>query len=437
MRDVIITLIVLASLPYAFKRPYIGVLMWVWISVMNPHRLSWGFAYTFPFAMIIAAVTLLGVVFTKDPKKLPMTPVVVTLLTFALWMSFGELFALFPTTELLVRFLKVVLMTCVTIMVVKDKRQLHLLIWTLVGSLGYYGIKGGAFTVLSGGSFRVWGPEGTYIEGNNEVALALITIIPIFYYLFLQATRRWERYGLGLAILLCALAAIGSYSRGALLGLGAMALFLWLKSPNKMKLGLIMVLVIPAALAFMPSKWMERMDTIKEYKSDESAMGRINAWAMTFNLASDRPLVGGGFDIYNPPTFARYAPVPHDIHAAHSIYFQTLGEHGFVGLGMYLLLGLLSWRTGSRIVKTTKHRPDLKWASSLATMLQVSMIGFATGGAFLSLLYFDVPYYLMAMMVITGCIVEKELAAGKASEEALPVPPQSAPPVAYAARSSH
>ena len=412
MRDIVITLIVLASLPYAFKRPYIGVLMWVWISVMNPHRLSWGFAYSFPFAAIIAATTLAGLVFTSDPKKLPMTPVVSTFIAFGAWMAFTTLFAFSPdSSEMLSRVMKIFLMTLVTMMVIKDKRQLHMLIWVLVGSLGYYGIKGGIFTVVSGGNFRVWGPEGSFIEGNNEVALALITITPMFYYLFLTTPHKWLRYGFAASMLLCALAALGSYSRGALLGITAMILFLWLKSPKKMVLGLVLAMMIPAAIAFMPAQWTERMNTVKEYQEDSSAMGRINAWSMAYNLASDRPLVGGGFEIYDAPTFARYAPNPADIHAAHSVYFQALGEHGFVGLGLYLLLGLLVWRRGTRIIKLAASRPDLQWARTLATMLQVSMVGFGAGGAFLSLLYFDVPYYLMALMTITGGIVDDAVKA--------------------------
>jgi probable O-glycosylation ligase (exosortase A-associated) len=193
-----------------------------------------------------------------------------------------------------------------------------------------------------------------------------------------------------------------------------------------MLLGLVMAIVIPAAIAFMPAQWSDRMNTVKEYQADESAMGRINAWTMAVNLAADHPLTGGGFDIYDVKTFARYAPNPADIHAAHSLYFQALGEHGFVGLGLYLLLGLLSWRTGTRIIKLTAKRPELKWAGTLATMLQVSMIGFGVGGAFLSLLYFDVPYYLMAMMVITRGIVEQAIraeAAGPKLREAAEEPP--------------
>jgi probable O-glycosylation ligase (exosortase A-associated) len=137
-------------------------------------------------------------------------------------------------------------------------------------------------------------------------------------------------------------------------------------------------------------------------------MGRINAWWMAYHLALDRPL-GGGFEIYNRTTFGMYAPVPTDVHAAHSIYFQALGEHGFLGLGLYLLLAWLTWRKGAWIVKQAAKRDDLKWAANIATMLQVSMVGFATGGAFLSLLYYDVPYYLTAIMVSLGCIVEKAL----------------------------
>ncbi len=102
-------------------------------------------------------------------------------------------------------------------------------------------------------------------------------------------------------------------------------------------------------------------------------------------------------------------PIQTDLHAAHSIYFQALGEHGFVGLGLYLLLGLMTWRTGSWIVRNTAKHPEYRWATDLATMIQVSLIGFAVGGTFLSLLYFDVPYYLMTAMVVTRVLVEKEL----------------------------
>lgn len=423
MRDILITLIIVGSIPLILKHAYIGVLMWVWVSVMNPHRLGWGFAYDMPFAALIAGVTLVSLVITKEPKKLPATPIVFALFAFTFWMVVTTVFALWPEDSLVMlnRVWKIMLMTVVTIMLIKTKKQINWLIWALVLSIGFFGTKGGVFTLATGANFLVWGPPGSYIEGNNEVALAFITIIPIMYYLYLVAERKWIRWGMGLAILLCGMAALGSYSRGALLGILAMAFFLWLKSPKKMLVGGVVVCLLPLAIMFMPERWYSRMETIETYQQDASAMGRINGWTMAFNLANDRPMVGGGFEIYNNVVFAIYAPVPEQVIAAHSIYFQALGEHGWFGLGLYLLLAFLTWRKASWIVKVTKNWEEYEWAGTLARMVQVSMVGFGVGGAFLSLLYYDVPYYLIAAVVSTGCVVEnalKEKQAQAAAERA-------------------
>ena len=82
MRDIFVTLAVFGSLPFILYRPYIGVLVWSWIGYMNPHRISWGFATEFPFAMIIAITTLVALFFSSEPKKVPWTRETVVLLIF-------------------------------------------------------------------------------------------------------------------------------------------------------------------------------------------------------------------------------------------------------------------------------------------------------------------------------------------------------------------
>ena len=417
MRDILVAAIVFGLLPLIFKRPYIGILMWVWISVMNPHTQGWGFATTFPFAALIAAVTLVSLVFTKQSRNLPFTSVTWFFLAFVMWMNVTTIFALYPEEayEQWVKVIKIMLMTFVTLMLIKNRRHIHLLIGVIVLSLGYYGVKGGVFTVVTGGEDKVWGPEGTFIGGNNEIALALIMTIPLMHYLQMTSSKMWVRHSLTIAMILCALAALGSYSRGALLAIAAMGVFLWLKSQHKIRIALLVLIAVLPAIAFMPEQWGERMDTINTYEEDLSVKGRFNAWWMAYNLAKDRPLLGGGFEVSMPELFWRYAPDPEDLHAAHSVYFQALGEHGFLGLGLYLLVGLSTWRTGSWIIRNTEKLKEYRWAYNLATMIQVSLIGFAVGGAFLSLLYFDVPYYLMAAMVATRILVEKELKEKAAS----------------------
>ena len=412
MRDILVTIVVFGLLPYVFKRPYIGALMWVWISVMNPHTQGWGFAATFPFAAIIGGATIISLIFSKEPKNLPLTPVTGVLIAFVLWMNVTTIFAYYPDAvyDQWNKVMKIMLMTFVTFMLIKTKQHIQLLIWVIVVSIGYYGVKGGIFTIRSGGGDMVWGPEGTFIGGNNEIALALIMTIPLMHYLQTISQNKWVRRGLTVAMVLCAVAALGSYSRGALVAIVAMGAFLWLKSRQKIGLGLLVAIAIPPLIAFMPEQWSQRMDTINTYEEDESVNGRFNAWGMAFNLTKDRPLIGGGFEIATRQLFTRYAPdIMDDPRAAHSNYFQALGEHGYVGLGLYLLFALLTWRTGTWIIRNTANLKEYRWARDLAAMIQVSLIGFAVGGAFLSLLYFDVPYYLVAAMVATRILVEKDL----------------------------
>jgi putative inorganic carbon (HCO3(-)) transporter len=419
MRDILVTVIVFGMLPMIYKRPYWGAVMWIWISVMNPHAQGWGFARTFPFAAIIAAVTIVSVFLQKEDKKLPMVPTIVVFIAFFFWMTLTSLFAIHldQVYDQWNKVLKIFGMTLIVMMLLKERKHIELAIWSIAVSIGYYGVKGGIFTIRSGGSERVWGPAGTFIDGNNEVALAFVMVIPLMFYLMKITKNKWGRYALVASMGLCALASLGSYSRGALLAIGAMGVFFWIKSKEKVAIGLAMILIVPVLLLAMPAQWHERMDTIQEYKEDSSAMGRVNAWHMATNLAMDRPL-GGGFQIYDAGVFALYAPNPEDIHAAHSIYFQVLGEHGFFGLFLYLAIGVLTWRNGSWVIKHGKHDPELKWALDLVPMLQVSLLGFAVGGAFLSLAYFDVPYYVMTAMIATRLLVDKHLKAKAADAKA-------------------
>jgi len=157
--------------------------------------------------------------------------------------------------------------------------------------------------------------------------------------------------------------------------------------------------MVPALITFMPAQWRERMETIETYESDASAMGRVDTWRMALRLANDRPM-GGGFELWTSDTFDRYSPERNTVHDAHSIYFKVLAEHGWIGLILFLGIGVSAWRTGSRIIRQTRDRPDLEWLSSLARTIQVSLAAYATGGAFLGLSYFDLYWHLVALMVL-------------------------------------
>lgn len=406
MRDLLVTAVIFGALLFVFKRPWIGVLLWSWISYMNPHRLAYGFAYDFPFSMIIAIVTITAFLFSREKKEFPWTRETVLLLMFIGWMLFTTFFAFYPEYAWIEwnRVWKIQLFVVLSAILINDRQKLDWLIWVLVLSLGFYGVKGGIFTLASGGSYHVWGPAGSFIAGNNSLALALIMMIPFIWYLRLQASNRWIQYGLAASMVLMAISAIGSQSRGALLAIVAMGLLLWLKSRHKLVTGLLMVVVVGVLAANLPQSWYDRMNTIQTYEEDNSALGRINAWHTAFNVASDR-ITGGGFDMFKAPTFHQYAPEPLKIHDSHSIYFEVMGEHGFIGLSLFLLLWLFVWLTASRVIRFCRKDADKKWAANLAAMAQVSLVGYAVGGAFLGLAYFDLPYHILVIVVLTAKFV--------------------------------
>ena len=402
MRDLVLGPFILVICLYALRYPWVGIMGWTWISVMNPHAYSWHLS-SMPVAAAMAGATLLGVVFTKDRRQFFVTRETVVLMLFMLWMCFTLPASLYLDQSLPMwsRVMKIDLMVLVAMVVLYSRQHIMALVWVLVGSLAFYGVKGGLFTLATGGSYRVWGPSGSYIEGNNEVALALVMVIPLIRFLQLTTGSRWLQRGLLVAMVLCAAAAIGSYSRGALLAVGAMAGVMWWRSDKKMVGIAVLVFVGVALLSFMPEQWWVRMDTIATYTEDSSAGGRINAWWMAFNLAKAN-FFGGGFMIYKSDVFALYAPNPLDVHAAHSIYFMVLGEHGFVGLFLFLLLWFYVWRSAGRLRTQGQKLPQTQWLSHLGGMCQVSLAGYAVGGAFLSLSYYDLPYNIL-ILVVLGC----------------------------------
>jgi probable O-glycosylation ligase (exosortase A-associated) len=368
MRDILLTAIFFGVLPFVFSRPYVGIYIWSWMGFMNPHRLTYGFAYEFPFAQIIAIVILVSMLRLKEPVRVPWTRETILLLVFILWMFFTTFFAFNSdgAWEQWDKVWKIQLMLFVTLMLIDTKQKLDWLIWVIVLSLGLYGVKGGIFTIMTGGSFRVMGPAGSFIGGNNEIALALIMTIPLMRYLQLQAKKVWIHQGVTVAMLLTGVAVIGTQSRGALVGMAVMGTFLWLKSRNRLFTLLSILVVVGALAAIMPQEWYDRMATIETFEEDRSALTRINAWWMAFNIAASR-ITGGGFETFYPWAIRQFAPDP------------TMGADAR---------------------RLTRHRSETKWAADLASMIQVSMVGYAASGAFLGLAYFDLYYTLVAIMVI-------------------------------------
>jgi probable O-glycosylation ligase (exosortase A-associated) len=395
---------------------------------MNPHRLVWGAGASFQYALIIALATLAAWLVSRERKMVPLTAPTILLGLLWLWVSLTTLEALSPADAYLKWevFSKILLMTFVAIPMMRSRTRLQALIWVIVGSIGYYGVKGGGFSLATGGRNHVLGPENSFIGDNNAIALAMDMVLPLMWYLRATSREAWVRNGLLAAIGLTVLAVVTTYSRGGLLGLGVVLLAALLRSRHRFVLALTASVGAAALLSFLPGGWYDRMNTIANYQEDASVQGRIRQWHMAMNIARDRPILGGGFNVFKEPTvYPRYNPDAPGILDVHSIYFEMLGEHGIVGLSLFLALGIATlWQLG-RIRRRVRQRKDLAWAHELAGMTFVSIAGYATAGAFLSLGTFDLYYLLIGVTVMLHHIVQEGL-----KEQPLAVAGEAAKPPA-------
>lgn len=323
-------------------------------------------------------------------------------MTYLAWMCLTTVLAIYPDRAVvsLDKVLKIQIITLITLMLITDPYRIRALIWVIVGSIAYYSVKGGLFTLMTGGSFHVLGPGASDIRDNNSLAIAILMVVPLMCYLYkVHHHQRWLRWVLGISILLSIVSAFGSQSRGALVAMTAVAGFFWLKSHNKIITGTGLVILAVLTFSFMPDSWHERMATISTYEEDASAMGRIHAWEYAINIASSR-LTGGGFNSWSPETYAIYSPEQRLSVVAHSIYFSVMADHGWPGLLMFLGLLFIAWRNLSVVIAQNKHTNSAYHPAFLAKMLQVSLIAYLSGGAFLSLAYFDLPWHIIAFSIL-------------------------------------
>lgn len=411
LRDIFLMVTIYGSIPLIYLRPFLGVLVWYWVALMNPHRLSWNLVHQ-PFAQLIALALLSSLLLaTRERKELPLTTITVGLMLFWGWMLITTFFAIHPgeAWQQWDKVWKIMLTTLVSILILNTKHRVIALATVATLSIALYGAKGGLFTVATGGAYRVWGPPGSFIGGNNEMGLALIMTVPLVVYLRQIVPYRIINIALLVCIVLCIFAILGTQSRGAFVSVVAMGVFMLGKTKNKAAYFLLAVVLGATVFTFMPESWHERMATIVEYEQDASAMGRLKAWEMATNMASAR-VVGGGFEAFGPATYLMYLPEvgPRNTDA-HSIYFETLGEHGFIGLTLFVAIGLAAFVTCERIVRGTRGLPQWEWMNRLAAMLQVSFVGYAVAGIFLGLAYFNYYYCLLALVVGLKLLYDRDV----------------------------
>ena len=409
-----------ASLPFIFVSPFNGVLVWYVFSLGNFHTLIWGGPFAaLNYAYVIAVLTCLSWLFSRaERKQLPITPLVVLTLLFSIWITFTSWFALAPGEDVWNKWItvqKILFMCLVGYALTTTRERLNQLIWAVVLTIGLWGVKGALSSILHGGS-EIHGPDGGMLADNNDFGLGLIVMLPLVFYQRHLATNRHVRRGLMLMGFLVTLAVFFTYSRGALVGVCAMGAVFWLRSRAKFATALLIAVLAVSIYSVAPEQWFKRMGTIETYQDDGSAMSRIHLWQVSLRIAELHPITGGGFRVTFSPTVTNNMLRGTDLgrltkpRAAHSIYFDALSEHGWVGLSLFLMILGYSWVNCAWLTRHSRNRPDLAWANLLGRMGQAVLVGYATAGAFASQAYLDEYWCIIFIFEAARRLLAKQIA---------------------------
>ncbi|WP_261858502.1 putative O-glycosylation ligase, exosortase A system-associated [Photobacterium sanguinicancri] len=419
MRDLVFVTAFAFMAVFAIRRPFIALSLWLWSGLFVPTHWLGGFAASFSYNSAFAALTMLGYLILRDKPRFKLTGLFVCVLLFCIHTLLATQFTL-AYFELVwfewVKFFKIILTFIFVCLLVRKKAHFDMVVWAVVLSIGFYGCVEGLKFILSFGGHKIAGPNSHLLSDNNHLAVALCMTIPLALYLFSQEESKIIKYILCGITAFCVISVLGTHSRGGLLGLIIIGGYFWMRSSSKMASLIVMCLVLSVALFYLPDSWFDRMNTIEQADQDGSFMHRVTSWKIHTLMAMDNPIFGGGFKA------AQYAhlwqltalnidalsfipsPEPGEKGlAAHSIYFQVIGDQGFVGFILFAFILSLTYFQLTAVEKYFVNDKSEKnaWEYELAKMLKVSFLAFCAAGAALSLAYLELFWALVA---VSNCL---------------------------------
>ena len=427
MRDLVFVGYLAAIMLLAFKRPFLFTLVYAYVDIVSPQRLSYFLLNSIPLSLILFVLAFLGFMIGDDKRHVRIAPRWVLLLLLLAYCGYTTSVAAEPVAALEKWgwVWKALVFAAFLPLTLRTKLRIEGLALTMVLCASALIVTGGIKTAAGGGGY---GSLVMLIDDNSGlfegsiISTVAITIIPLILWLAKYGTifkPDWKvRVYATALIFACLLIPVGTQARTGVVCIAALGLLLLRHARHRMLyLGGAALLAL-AAIPFLPTSFTERADTIKNYQADESASTRLAVWAWTWEYVKEHPM-GGGFEVYrqnriqydmaqtNKP--GETAPVDtREIkqivdagRAFHSSYFEMLGEQGFPGLIIWLIIQIGGvWRM--EIIQRLYHkrnRPDEVWIAPLASALQNAQIIYLVGSLFVGIAFQAFFFMLTALQI--------------------------------------
>ena len=454
MLDLVFLAFIGYVLVLGLRRPFLWVLLYVYIDILAPQRIGYTLITTLPLSLIAFAAAFGGwlALDRKTGARFTLRQGLMLALLIYCWWSTGH--ADFPQ-EALTKWdwvWKSLLFAIFLPLTLTTRARIEGLALVLLLSVATIVIGTGMKTILGGGGYqnlKFFVNDNSGIYESSTLATVAIGLVPLLWWFVKHGTiyrPHWMVTGFAVALTFaCFLVPIGTEARTGLLCIAALGVQMLRYTERRILFIAGAGVLGLTALPFLPQSYYERMATIAQPDGDESASTRVAVWEWTLDYVAEKPL-GGGFDAYRGNRFeyslpvrtvdgnttsVEYKEVVDQGRAYHSSIFEMLGEQGWPGLAVWIVLhGLGLWQM-ERLQRRWRDREDEaeRWIAPLAAALQMGAVIYLVGATFQGIAYQPVMLMLVGLQIGLNTYCARIDSARAALARARPRRPASATPL--------
>lgn len=421
MLDLLLLFIFLLFFIIGLKRPYIAFMGYTWVDTIRPWQLSHGFLRGWSLSMLMTVVCLLSLLINIRKLRWYRSNIIVALmLLFFIWITVSTFYLgpLFPM-DAVKRWgfnYKVLLISILVPLAINKCRHLEALILVWLFTISFFILSIGPKAIMGGAGYGrdlLIGGGNSYLAESSTLASIAVGIIPILLFIrghSILFRGIWFSQYLWIGMIINSVfTAIGSFARTGIVGFLVYVLLTVWKTKHKVLISLLILVLAFGLYQVVPDSYKARMDTIKSPTEESSAQGRILVWRWTLDFIKRYPL-GGGFESYqaNRGKWGNYAGGDagyliddRKAKAHHSIYFNLLGDLGYPGLIIYLLILFFVFNKLRfiRVMSESLHSSNASWMHFLAKASSTTLIILHVCGAFINVAFY--PFFIYFFITVT------------------------------------
>ncbi len=424
MLDIFFLAFIAYILLLGLRRPFLWVLLYVYIDILAPQRIGYSIITELSISLVAFVAAFGGwlLLDRKEGARFTLRQgLMLALLLYCWWTLQGAEFQDTATTKwdwVWKAFLFAIFLP----LTITTRARIEALALTMVLSVATIVISTGMKTVFGGGGYgnlKFFVQDNSGIYESSTLATVAIALIPLMAWFTRHGTvfrPHWTvTVFVSALIFSCLLIPIGTEARTGLLCIAALAFLLLRYTKRRFAVLAAAGVLGVIALPFIPQSYYDRMATIGQPGGDESASTRLAVWEWTIDYANENPF-GGGFDSYRANSFTYVMPVREEVgnttsveysevtdeaRAFHSAIFELLGEQGYPGLFMWLLLhGLGVWQMEKTYRRWRgKTAESEAWISPLAGALQMASLIYLVGALFQGIAYQPVMLMIVGLQI--------------------------------------